>query len=218
MLRVRSLQCLSVILFACSPGAIAQTIATVRVPLKSGDFVAVVTFDESRLSAKDITQWMELSPEGFYSEPQIAVHTCKAEITSEYVPKFRAAMDETAKLIRQLDPSDYPDQLSEVVTYLRRQQSFWLWNNQQELQFLSVGSSPATQWDDIDTGRRCEWTVAKMRRAKGALRKCKAVLLDWNNCVNKAVQDHLGPYPKNSWDSFLRSNGIQVRMLSTVGD
>jgi hypothetical protein len=155
MLRAWWWKYLSVILLGSALSAVAQNMATLRVPLKSGDYIAVVTFDESHFSAKDVTHWIELAQEGLYSEPQVAAHSCKSEATSEYVPKFRAAIDETARLIEELDPSDYPQQLSEVVVYLRRHQSFWLWNDQQELQFLSVGSIPALKWDEVDTGQRC---------------------------------------------------------------
>jgi hypothetical protein len=202
----------------CALSAFAQTKTTIQVPLESGESIAVITFDESRHSAEDVKHWVELSEEGSYSEPRVALYSCNSEGTSEYVARFQVAIDETAKLIKELDPSDYPQELSEVVTYLHHLQSFWLWENEQELQFLSVGSPPETKWEDLDTGHRCNWTVNKLRRAKSRVLKCKAVLFDWNSCLNKAVQDRLGPYPKKSWESFIRSDGLQVQMLSTEAD
>jgi hypothetical protein len=58
----------------------------------------------------------------------------------------------------------------------------------------------------------------KLRAAKTALQKCKAVLFDWDNCMNKAVEDQIGKYPKESWDAIIRSQGLQVQMLFTEGD
>jgi hypothetical protein len=218
MLRGSSWKFPSLFIVGCALSAVAQTKTTIQVPLESGDSIAVVTFDESRHSAEDVKHWVELSEEGSYSEPRVALYSCDSEGTSEYVARFQVAIDETAKLIKELDPSDYPQELSEVVTYLHHLQSFWLWLDEQELEFLSVGSAPATKWEDIETGPRCNWTVNKLRRAKSPRQKCKAVLFDWHSCLNKAVQDQLGPYPKKSWESFIRSDGMQVQMLSTVGD
>ena len=121
---------------------------------------------------------MELSPEGSYSVPPVAAQPCRAGLTSEYVPHYRTAIDETAQVIKDLDPSNYPHELSEVVTYLHRLQSFWLWKDEQELEFLSVGSPPAMEWEGVQTRDRCNWTIDKLRRAKSPLQKCKAVLFD----------------------------------------
>ena len=218
MLRGSSWKFPSLFIVGCALSAIAQTKTTIQVPLESGESIAIVTFDESRHSAGDVRHWMELSEEGTYSTPRVAMHSCDSGVTSEYVPQYRTAIDETSKLIKELDPSDYPQELSELVTHLHRLQSFWLWLDDQELQFLSVGSPPETKWEDIETGPRCNWTVNKLRRAKSPLLKCKAVLFDWHSCVNKAVQDQLGPYPKKSWDSFIRLDGLQVKMGSTEED
>jgi len=54
----------------CALNDAAQRNTTIQVPLKSGDFIAVVIFDESRHPAEDVKRWMELSEQGFYSEPQ----------------------------------------------------------------------------------------------------------------------------------------------------
>jgi hypothetical protein len=202
----------------CALNTAAQTNTTIQVPLKSGDFIAVVTFDESRHPAEDVKRWMELSEQGFYSEPQPPGYQCEWEGTSDFIPRYRTSIDETAQLIKELDPRNYPRELSEVVTYLRRWQSFWLWKNEQELEFLSVGRQPPTQWEDIESGHRCHWTIDKLRRAKNPLQKCKAVLFDWGNCMNKAVEDQIGTYPKESWQAFIRSQGLQVQMLFTEAD
>jgi hypothetical protein len=140
--RAWKLASLFMIGFAVTISAMAQTNTTIQVPLKSGDFIAVVTFDESRHPAEDVKHWMELSPQGFYSEPQPPGYLCEWEGTSDFIPRYRTSIDETTQLIKELDPSNYPRELSEVVTYLRRLQSFWLWKNEQELEFLSVGRHP----------------------------------------------------------------------------
>jgi hypothetical protein len=36
--------------------------------------------------------------------------------------------------------------------------------------------------------------------------------------MNKAVEDQIGKYPKESWDAIIRSQGLQVQMLFTEGD
>lgn len=195
-----------------------QNKTTIQVPLKSGDSLAVVTFEADRHSVEEIKRWMELAKEGSYSEPRTAFSSCHSEFTSEYVPRYRAAIDDTAQLIKELDPSTYPSELSRVVTYLRRLQSFWLWLDEEQLNFLSVGTVPVTKWDDIDTGPRCERALTQLRHAKTSLQRCRAVLFEWNNCVNKTVQDRIGIYPQKSWEAFLQAENIQVRMLSTVGD
>jgi hypothetical protein len=214
----RRCKCLYSFIVGCGLTAVAQTNTTIQVPLNSGDFVAIITFDENRHAAEDVKRWMELSKEGSYSEPRHAVYLCDSNGASEYLPQYRSAIDETAQLVKELDPSDYPQELSDVVTYLRHLQTFWLWLDQEQLEFLTVGRTPATKWEDIDTGPRCNWTLAKLRRVKNPLQKCKEVIFDWSSCVNKEVQLRLGTYPEKAWDSFLRSQGLQVEMLSDIGD
>jgi len=218
MLRGLSLSFPSLFIVGCALSTIAQTKTTIQVPLESGESIAIVTFDESRHSAEEVKHWMELSEEGSYSSPRVAMHSCDSGFSSEYVTQYENAIGETSNLIKDLEPSDYPEELLEVVTYLHRLQSFWLWLDQQKLNFLSVGSAPATKWEDIETGARCNWAVNKLLRAKDPVQKCKAVLLDWSNCVNKAVQNQLGKYPKGSWDAFIRSEGLQVQLLSSEAD
>jgi hypothetical protein len=208
----------SLFVMGCVISAVAQTNTTIQVPLASGETIAVVKFDESRHSAEDVKHWMELSSEGYYSLPQVAAQPCRSRVSSEYVPKYRTAIDETGQIIKDLDASNYPRELSEVVTYLHRLQSFWLWKHEQELEFLSAGSLPPTKWDDIETRDRCNWTIQKLHRAKSSLQQCRAVLFDWGNCVNKVVQEQIGKYPKESWDAFIRSQGLEVQMLSTEAD
>lgn len=208
----------SLFIAGCATLVIAQTNTTIQVPLASGESIAVVTFNESRHSAEDVRLWMELSPEGSYSSPRVATQPCRSEVTSEYISQYRTAIDETTQLIKDLDSSNYPPGLSEVVIYLHRLQSFWLWKNEQELEFLSVASPPAIEWEGIQARNRCKWSIVKLHRVRSPMQKCKAVLFDWANCMNKAAQDELGKYPKESWDAFLRSEGLQVQMLSTDAD
>src|SRR5436305_6600541 len=108
---------------------------TVRIPLEPGEAeeVVVATFDQDRVPIAKVKEWMLLHENGYYSTPAIGSYPeCK---TSD-VPKLENDIQKTTQMVESLNPDKYPPELSEVVAYLKETQSFWLWQAEQELEFL----------------------------------------------------------------------------------
>ncbi len=111
---------------------------TLRIPLEPGEpeEIAVITFDENRVSAADVKRWMLLHENGFYSTPVIG---SSSECKTSDIRKMEDAIQKTQQIVDDLDSSKYPPELSDVVAYLKNTQSLWLWQAQQELAFLKTG-------------------------------------------------------------------------------
>lgn len=114
--------------------------------------------------------------------------------------------------MNDLDPSNYPAALTDVVQYLKDLQSLWLWLAQQELAFLKSGKLPQTEYNGIDL-RMCE-----VRTSEDKPRMCHEVFHRWHNCAINTVEKQLGSYPKEKWKAFLDSFGIQERIESTLDE
>lgn len=124
--------------------------ATIRIPL-AGD-VDEVTFDSSQLSPTEVERWMQLSPNvGPYNGFLIPENV---ELCDASDPRYRGCGKEQEHLdfhnaqlntdkirmrIRDLDPAQYPPDLSKVVLYLRDVQYFGLWRNTQLVAFERHG-------------------------------------------------------------------------------
>jgi hypothetical protein len=209
----------SLSLMAVSWTAVAQRRITIRVPLPHGEAIAVVTFDATRLSQDDVRRWMELSEQGRYAAPVLGSDTdCNRSMRQSDVNRLAADISQARQVVKDLDPNAYPPELSRVVMYLKRLQSFWLWRAEQGLAFWQNGKKPELQWDDIDTRESCGNTIASLGAAPDNEQACRIVFFDWQNCVNTKIQTQLGPYPKEDWKNFLETYRIEVKMLSTAGD
>lgn len=178
---------------------------TIRVPLS--EQIAVITFDENRVSAEDVKRWIQLAENGGYSGPIIQFYSKCQQVKAK---KLEHDIEKTRRLVSELDPTKYPVELSDVVVYLRRLQSSWLWQAEQQLVFLKTGQLPATDYDEVNL-KSCS-----IHPASNWSEACHRVFFDWHNCVNDAMLGQLGPYPKQQWESFLAAYGIQVRFESTI--
>jgi hypothetical protein len=112
--------------------------------------------------------------------------------------------------VKDLDANKYPPELAEVVGYLNDLQSFWLWQEQQELEFLKSGKLPDSEYKGLHLGT-CE-----VRNPENKLQACHDVSRGWHNCVLNKMMKQLGSYPIEKWKAFLDSFGIQERIESTV--
>ena len=180
---------------------------TIRVPLSSEE-IAVVTFDQSRVSQEGVKRWMQLDEHGYYSAPVGQSYSnCKAV----NIPKLEQDVKNGRQIVDDLDATKYPPELSDVVAYLKRVQSFWLWQSEQELEFVKNGRLPENGYNGIDLNS-CTITTQSQADA------CRQVLVGWHNCVLNASRAQLGKYPKQQWKAFLDAYGIQERLESTIDD
>jgi hypothetical protein len=197
--------------------AIAMTVsstreATVRIPLQPGpkpEQIAVLTFDADRVSAQDLKKWMLLHESAYYDTPVFGYYP---ECKPSDIPKLEEDIKKTQQIVNDLDPSNYPAALTDVVQYLKDLQSLWLWLAQQELAFLKSGKLPQTEYNGVGL-RMCE-----VRPSEDKPRMCHEVFHGWHNCVINTVGKQLGSYPKEKWKAFLDSFGIQERIESTLDE
>jgi len=194
---------------------------TIRVPLGGGETVAELTFDQGRVSATDAKRWIQLFPqEGIYNQAVGWAINCTGESARSEISHLKSDKERNERLVKELDPSNYPVELSQVVTYLRRLQSFWLWQGSQELDFLANANTHALgePFDGVNPKPDCKESLDKIASARNREEACEFVHNDWHNCVNRIGLQRLGAYPNPVWQRFLDDNGIRVRILGTVDD
>lgn len=179
---------------------------TIRIPLVPSEEIAVVTFDQSKTSAENIRKWMKLDEHGYYSAPVIRFYS---GCTHDTIAEMHDDVMKTRRIIDELNPNNFPPDLSAVVTYLKGVQSLWLWQTEQQLKFVRDGDLPDTEYNGVDL-HRCQTSVQNQTDT------CHAVLFTWHNCVLDATRDSFGEYPKPQWKAFLDANGIQERVESTI--
>jgi len=180
---------------------------TLRIPLQQGqaEEVVVVTFDQSRVSAADVKRWVLLHENGPYATSTLGYY---ADCKSSNVPKLENDIKQTQEILKKLDSADYPSELSDVVAYLKALQSFWLWEEEQELEFLKDGKAPDSEYNDVDLG-------ACMVSDTGR-QNCREVLIRWPNCILHLMQKRIGNYPRDRLKAFLDAYGIQERVESSL--
>ncbi len=108
------------------------------------------------------------------------------------VNRLVADISQARQVVKDLDPNAYPAELSHIVMYLKRLQSFWLWQAEQGLASWQNGEKPELQWDDIDTRESCANTIAPLGAPQDNEQACRIVFFNWHNCVNTKVQNQLG--------------------------
>ena len=95
-----------------------------------------------------------------------------------------------------------------MVAYLKRIQSFWLWQEKEELAFLKDGKAPDSEHNDVDLGA--------CKVSDSGRRNCREVLITWHNCVLHLMQKRLGKYPTDKMEGFLRCVWHPRRMESSL--
>jgi hypothetical protein len=195
----------------------AQRQTTIRVSLLPSEEIAVVSFDANKTSEAEIKRWMQLADGAYYDSPEAhGVYSCKPTESSGYAAKLEKEVADSQKVVNDLDPNAYPPELSHVVIYLKRLQSFWLWQAEQELAYIRSRETPGLEWKDLDAREKCSKTTEKLANATDRYDGCRVVFFDWHNCTNKAFLDQLGQYPKSDWDAFLTAHDLHVKIISTA--
>ena len=205
-------------------------VTSIRIPL-AGD-VAKVTFDSSKVSSDDVRRWMQLSPNvGNYNEYLIPenLDMCFADDAryqgcvagragEEYHVNFHNAqlnIERIRRRISELEPSRYPAGLFEIVSYVRKIQSFGLWREEQKFSFLKTEDPSAleTPFEELDPKSICGPVLNSVRNAKNRSEASHIARFEWSNCVTEAEMKRVGPYPQKAWQDFLASNFIQEYVI-----
>ena len=185
----------------------AQRVA-IRVPPHETDQYYLVSFDQSRTSAKDVERWMKFAENGYYNAG-VSLSGCDKSAAT----RMRNDLERTRRISDQLDSETYPPQLSAVVAYLRRQLRFQLWLGEQEIRFAETGALPQS---DAYGMSACRATAerASRERANGGC----SVMGSWTNCILTSSAPQLGRYPKAQFRAFLNAKGIRILKWEGIGD
>ena len=192
--------------------ATAQLVAaqrvTIRVPPDETEQYYLVSFDQSRASAKDVEHWMKFAENGYYNAG-ISLSGCDRSAAT----RMRKDLEGTQRIIDQLDNEVYPPQLSAVVTYFRRQLKLQFWLGVQEIRFAETGALP--QSDVYGTpGCRAIAERASRERANGGC----SVMGSWTNCILISSAPRLGRYPKAEFKAFLDAKAVRILKWQGIDD
>lgn len=183
---------------------------TIRIPLSPGpepEEISVLTFNPARVSAKDLEKWTLFHENARFTIPVIMSYM---ECKPSDIPELRRDIKKAEDLLGEIDRSDHPKELDEVVRFVKDRQLFWLWMGRQELEFLTKGTLPARKYKDWDL------SACQVTPDKGKI--CFQVSHDWANCANDEQGRRLGPYPTEKWKAFLNAFGVQERMETGIPD
>jgi len=218
------------LVITCSASICVSQVTSIRIPL-AGD-VNRVTFDSSKVSPDDVRRWMQLSPNvGNYNEYLIPdnLDMCFADDAryqgcvagrpgEEYRVNFHNAqlnIERIRRRISELEPSRYPAGLFEIVSYVRKIQSFGLWRDEQMFSFLKTEDTSAleTPFEELDPKSICGPVLKSIRNAKNRSGASHLARFEWSNCVTDAEMKRVGPYPQKAWQDFLAANFIRERVI-----
>jgi hypothetical protein len=185
----------------------AQRVA-LRVPPDETEQYYVVSFDQSRASAKDVERWMKFAENGYYYAG-VSLSGCDQSAAT----RMRKDLEATRRISDQLESETYPPQLSAVVAYLTRQLRLQLWLGEQEIRFSETGALPTS---DAYGAPACRTTAARATRER-ANGGC-SVLGSWTNCILTSSAPRLGRYPRAQFRAFLKAKGIRILKWEGIED
>jgi hypothetical protein len=181
---------------------------TIRIPLSPGpepEEISVLTFDPARVSAKELEKWTLFHENARFTTPLIGA---SLECKPSDIFNLQDEIKKTEELLVEIDGSDHPKELDDVVRFVKDRQLFWVWMARQELEFLTKGRLPALKYKD--------WDLSACQVAPVKEKICFQVFYDWANCANNEQARRLGPYPTDKWKAFLDALGVQERMETGI--
>lgn len=192
--------------------ATAQLVAAQRVvihvPPDEPEEYYLVSFDQSRASAKDVERWMKFAENGYYYAG-VSLSGCDKTAAT----RMREGLERTRQISDQLDNETYPPQLSAVVDYLRRQLRLQLWLGKQEIRFAETGTLPQYDAYGMPACRTAAERASRERSDGG----CSAID-SWINCILTSSAPRLGRYPKAQFKAFLNAKGIRILKWEGIDD
>jgi len=205
--------------------------STLRVPAGSG--YVEFTFDSRKVSREDLEHWIKLSPlvageNGYYvpewlelcfaDDPRYV--NCGQRNQPVNIHNAQLNLEKIRARIDKLQPERFPPELSEVVSYLRRVQSFHLCTETHRLAFLTTGSASELEvtCEDADPKISCAPVLQKIRSATNQVEAATLARFEWGTCMLFAFRKQFGEYPTGAWDSFRSAFGIGEREINTEED
>ena len=90
-------------IFALTVPLVAKQI-TLRIPLDSEN-IAIVTFDDGRVSAADVKHWMRVAEDGSYATTVLGYY---ADCNTNDISKMENGIEKTQQIVDELDPNTFP--------------------------------------------------------------------------------------------------------------
>lgn len=222
-----------ILLLACAVALILNPQrTTIRIPHVMG--TDEITFDPSRVSPAEVRRWLRLSPvlgpdNGYLSLESIeqcVAHDpryqgCGKEQESVNLHNAQLNIEKIRQRIDELDdPAQYPVELSEVVSYIKRLQSFNLSRNTRLFEFEKGGDVFVlqSQFEGLDPKLSCGTVLDQIAHAKSHAEASQLARFDWANCVWFVEREKIGEYPKGAWEKFLSAYGIREHDVPEVVD
>ena len=209
---------------AMCPAALAQE-RTIRIVL-SPEEADEVTFDGNRISESDVRRSMQLAQNRPYLHAEMYIRFgCFIEepcSKSKETADIRKSRDELRKFqlqTRELDSMNYPPELSDVLHYVKRIRTFWVFLDERVLSFWENDgvSSLKIGVEGIDPQITCSSVLNEMQITHDR-RKLLRLGSDWKNCMLKEGRERIGPYPVDAWKAFTQRYGIREHIISTEAE
>ena len=191
-----------------------------------------VTFNPARVDQNDLLHWLRLSQAligigdnylllqniSLCLEKDKRYEDCDKHRSVPSIHNAEANIAEMEKVLRDLDT--YPAGLSEVVAYARKWQEFGLWVAKAQLAYLESGSASALEekYGSVEPRLACSALLGQIRNAKTREEAWPLVRVDWHNCVLNQERTHIGDYPQEAWDAFLKSSGVHEQPIPETAD
>jgi len=186
-----------------------------------------VTFNPDQVPTEDLRQWMEVADyisnengyqvplwleQCFKEDPRYA--PCGPDEASLNINNAQLNLDKIRTVIANLESKRFPVELSPVVSYLRRIQTFALWRETQRLKFVQTGNLMYLEspFENIDPKTACKAVLDQLRNVADKEQASGLARHDWENCVWHERMKQIGQYPQKAWETFLAAHGIRERI------
>ena len=127
-----------------------------------------------------------------------------------FLRNAKVNLEKSRRGLKWLQNLDYPKQLQPVVKFLLDGLVFSLWIEETRFKYYSTWDENTLKeaHDGIDPAQLCPDIFRKLETANSKEEKYSTVRFDWANCMVKAINRKLGPYPISSWNAFLKAYDI----------
>jgi hypothetical protein len=96
----------------------------------------------------------------------------------------------------------------------------WLWKETKKLEFVKTGNVSVLEQecDRVAPKQGCALVLDRIRKAENRIKALHIEQSDWGNCVGRLIEQQVGSYPEQEWNSFLRNYGIQKHIMMNDPD
>ena len=200
---------------------------TIRINVPEG--YDEITYDTSRVSQQDLDHWLTLSPvlsqNTNYLIPE-DISWCPV-YDHAYVGCGREhvfnqnnaelSQDRIRARLKRLNAKEFPPEFQSIVSYFRAVQSFYLWRNQQEIDYAESRSVEKLERAyaplNIDPKGSCSDVLQQIRASSDPLSAWHLMLYEWGNCVWRGAVKSIGQYPQQTWNDALNKLGIREHLV-----